>query len=60
MQKKYYLDVMLKEIDTCNGNSQQTYVSCSACDEEIVVKHQLDRMLKSQTKWDNHHSLLAP
>ena len=38
--KKYYLDVMLKELDICNGNSPQTYVSCSAYSEEIVLKHE--------------------
>ena len=40
MQKKYYLDVILKELDTCNGIGPQTYVSCSAHDEEIVLEHE--------------------
>ena len=38
--QKYYLDVILKELDACNGISPQTYVSCSAHDEEIVLEHE--------------------
>ena len=38
--KKYYLDVVLKELDTCNGAGPQTYTSCSAHVENLVVEHQ--------------------
>ena len=27
--KKYYLDIVLKELDTCSGTSPQTYTPCS-------------------------------
>ena len=37
--KKYYLDVILKELDTCNVSSPQTYESCSVRNEDIIIKH---------------------
>ena len=38
--KKYYLDVVLKELDMCNGAGSQTYTSCSAHVENLVAEHQ--------------------
>ena len=39
---KYYLDVVLKELDTRNGISPETYVSCSTHNEEIVSNKAYD------------------
>ena len=38
--KKHYLDVVLKELDMCNGAGPQTYTSCSAHVENLVAEHQ--------------------
>ena len=38
--KKYYLDVVLKELDTSNGTNPLTYMPCSDHVENIVVEHQ--------------------
>ena len=38
--KKYYVDVVLKELDTCTGTSPQTYTPCSARAEDLVKEHQ--------------------
>ena len=38
--KKYYLDIVLKELDTSNATSKQTYTPCSTYIENLVAKHQ--------------------
>ena len=38
--KKYYLDVVLKELDTCNGTSPQTYTPCGTHVENLITAHQ--------------------
>lgn len=37
--KKYYLDVVLKELDTNNTNTPQTYISCSTPIENLIAEH---------------------
>ena len=37
--KKYYIEVMLKELDTCNGTSPQTYTSCTAHVGDLLAAH---------------------
>ena len=38
--KKYYLDVVLKELDMSNGTNPQTHMPCSDHVENIIVEHQ--------------------
>ena len=38
--KKHYLDVVLKELNTQNGTSPQTYMPCSTNIENLVTQHQ--------------------
>ena len=47
--KKYYLDVVLKELDTSNGTNPQTYMPCSDHKENIIVEHQ-DFMTRQNIK----------
>ena len=47
--KKYYLDVVLKELDTSNGTNPQTYMPCSDHVENIIVEHQ-DFMTRQNIK----------
>ena len=37
--KKYYLDVVLKELSTKNGTSPQTYTPCGAHVDHLVAEH---------------------
>ena len=37
--RKYYLDVVLKELDTSDGSSPQTYTCCSTPIENLVAEH---------------------
>ena len=38
--KKYYLDVVLKELSTNNGTSPQTYAPCSDHVEHLIAEHE--------------------
>ena len=38
--KKYYLDVVLKELNTNNGTSPQTYAPCSDHVEHLIAEHE--------------------
>ena len=38
--KKYYLDVVLKELSTNNGTSPQTYAPCSDHMEHLIAEHE--------------------
>ena len=57
--KKYYLDVVLKELDTCSGTSPQTYTPCSTHVENLVAEHEdfMDKILEFQ---QTTSVLLAP
>ena len=37
--KKYYIEVILKELDTCNGTSPQTYTPCTAHVGDLLAAH---------------------
>ena len=37
--RKYYLDTVLKELDTSDGTSPQTYTRCSTPIENLVAEH---------------------
>ena len=37
--RKYYLDVVLKELDASDGTSPQTYIHCSTTIENLVAGH---------------------